>query len=141
MKELMNVFGHFNVEQVVMLCCACYGLYKVLERFYKVATGYHDKQQEKEELFAMIRENQASITEIDKKLDQHIQRDREYKLGSIRDKLFVCYNAAKKQGYITRRQLENFHANLKIYYEEYDGNGPVRKKYEPEINEMEIRED
>ena len=89
----------------------------------------------------MIKENQASIDKLTEKIDDHIRRDREYKLGSIRDKLFVCYNSAKQQGYITRRQLENFHANLKIYYEEYDGNGLAKKKYEPEINQMEVRED
>ena len=139
-KELMNVFGHFNVEQVVMFCCALYGLYKVVERFYKAATGFHDKQQEKEALFAMIKKNQSSIDRLTEKIDGHIQRDKEYKLGSIRDKLFVCYNSAKQQGYVTRRQLENFHANLAIYYE-LGGNGLVEKKYEPEINEMNIKED
>lgn len=140
MKELMSVFGHFSVESVITLLCALYGLYKVLERVYKAVTGFHDKQQEKEELFFLIRENQSSITDMAEKLDRHIQRDREYKLGSIRDKLFVCYNSAKQQGYITRRQLENFHANLVIYYE-LGGNGLVKHKYEPEINDMEIKED
>lgn len=141
MKELMNVFGHFNVEQVVMFCCALYGLYKVVERFYKAVTDYHDKQQEKEELFAMIKKNQSSIDKLAEKIDGHIRRDREYKLGSLRDKLFVCYNAVKKQGYITRRQLENFHANLDVYRKEYGGNGLVDKVYEPEINKAEVRED
>ena len=140
MKELINVFGHFSVESVITLLCALYGLYKVLERVYKAATGFHDKQQEKEALFVMIKKNQSSIDRLTEKIDGHIQRDKEYKLGSIRDKLFVCYNSAKQQGYVTRRQLENFHANLAIYYE-LGGNGLVEKKYEPEINEMKIKED
>lgn len=140
MKDIIGIFGRFSIEQVIGLCCAFYGLYKVIERVYKAVTDYHDKQQEKEELFAMIKENQASIDKLTEKIDGHIQRDKEYKLGSIRDKLFVCYNSAKQQGYITRRQLENFHANLVIYYE-LGGNGLVKNKYEPEINEMEIKED
>ena len=140
MKELISIFGHFSVENVITLLCALYGLYKVLERVYKAATGFHDKQQEKEALFAMIKKNQSSIDRLTEKIDGHIQRDKEYKLGSIRDKLFVCYNSAKQQGYVTRRQLENFHANLAIYYE-LGGNGLVEKKYEPEINEMKIKED
>ena len=140
MKDIIGIFGQFRIEQLLTLCCAFYGLYKVLERVYKVVTDYHDKQQEKEELFAMIKKNQSSIDKLAEKIDGHIRRDRDYKLGSIRDKLFVCYNSAKQQGYITRRQLENFHANLVIYYE-LGGNGLVKHKYEPEINDMEIKED
>ena len=140
MKDLIGVFGQFNIEQVIVFGSALYGLYKALEHFYKVAVNYHDKQQEKELLFAMIKRNQSSIDRLTEKIDSHIQRDKEYKLGSIRDKLFVCYNIAKQQGYITRRQLENFHANLVIYYE-FGGNGLVKHKYEPEVNEMDVRED
>ena len=140
MDNVIRVFGHYNMEQGIVFFCAIYGLYKVLEHFYKAAVNYHDKQQEKESLFAMIKRNQSSIDRLTEKIDSHIQRDKEYKLGSIRDKLFACYNIAKQQGYITRRQLENFHANLVIYYE-FGGNGLVKHKYEPEINEMDVKED
>ena len=137
MKEVVGIFGHYSVEQLITFCVALYGVYKLAAKGYKVLTGFHDKQQEKEILFAMIQENQNSITQLTENLDKHIKKDKEYKLGSLSDKLFVCYNSAKRQGYITARQLENFHANLQIYYD-LGGNGLVKTKYEPEINGLEI---
>lgn len=140
MKDLIGVFGQFNIEQVIVFGSALYGLYKVLEKVYKAATGFHDKQQESEYIIKVVKENTVKINNLAHTIDELVTSDREYKLRSLADKLFVCYNSAKRQGYITRRQLENFHANLVIYYG-LGGNGLVKHKYEPEINEMDIKED
>lgn len=48
MDNVIRVFGQFNIEQVIVFGSALYGLYKVLEKVYKAATGFHDKQQESE---------------------------------------------------------------------------------------------
>ena len=140
MKDLIRAFGNFNVEQVIVFCSAIYGLYKVLEKIYKAVTGFHDKQQESDHIIKVVKENTIKINRLAQTINELVASDREYKLRSLADKLFVCYNIAKQQGYITRRQLENFHANLVTYYG-LGGNGLVAKKYEPEVNEMEVRED
>lgn len=134
------MFGGITVKDLIIYGMALYGVYRIGFNWYKNMTKFHDKEKEKETLFCLVRENSRKIEELSELVRHNMESDKEYRLRSLSDKLFVCYNQAILQGFITRRQLENFEANLRIYYE-LGGNGLVKKKYEPEIYHMEIHED
>lgn len=140
MKESLEVFGHISVKDLIIYGMALYWLIKLAKKAYDEISEHHDKEQEKETVFSLAKENQSKINSLTEKIDELIRNDRDYKLRSLSDKLFVCYNSAMMQGYITRRQLENFEANLQVYYE-LGGNGLVKKKYEPEIYNTRLIED
>lgn len=139
MNEVKELFGNILLKDLMIYGMALYWLYRAAKRLYQGITEIHDKEQEKSSLLEMIKENRDSIDRLTVTIEKHIERDREYKLRSLADKIFVCYNTAKNQGYITSRQAENFEKNLELY-DEYGGNGLVNNKYAPEIRNMEERE-
>lgn len=140
MKETIEVFGNITAKDIIIYVMAFYWVGRIGYTWYKNMVKFHDKEQEKETLFCLVKENSKKIEELSELVKNNMESDKEYRLRSLSDKLFVCYNSAKTQGYITRRQLENFEANLKIYYE-LGGNGLVKKKYEPEVYRIRLLED
>lgn len=141
MKETIEVFGGITVKDIIIYMTALYWVYRIAKTWYRGMVGIHDKQQEYESAIVLAKENRDIIDSISHKLDNLIQSDREYKLRSLGDKLFVCYNQGVLQGNtITRRQLENYERNEKLYLA-LGGNGIVKDKYHPEIMDMRVVEE
>lgn len=139
MNDIINVFGGISLKDLLLIVIAVVAIIKYARTGYQKIAEYHDKEQEKESLRNLVRENSKQIEELKNLVLKNMESDREYKLRSLSDKLFVCYNSAKMQGFITPRQLENFYANLDVY-KELGGNGVVERKYAPEVAKMEVKE-
>lgn len=140
MNEVISVFGNITFKDIVVYATALYWLIKIAKKIYEDIAEHHDKKQETESAVSLAKENRDKIDSITLKLDELVKSDRDYKLRSLGDKLFVCYNQAILQGYITLRQLENYKKNEELYLK-LGGNGIVQDKYHPEIMGMKVIED
>ena len=139
MNEIINAFGSITVERLLVYIFAIFFIIKYARLGYQKITDFHDKEQEKESIRNLVKENSKQIKELKELFEHNIEEDRKYKLRSLADKIFVCYNSSKMQGFITPRQLENFLANVEEY-KTRGGNGVVEKKYLPEVLAMEVKE-
>ncbi len=147
MNEVIQLFGKITVKDVIILCVAIYAIYELIEKLYKKITNYYSEELEEKSTKKQVEKNTAAIKEIKSELGdikeliiKESERQKKYQTQSLQDKIFVCYNNAKKQGFITRSQLENFAKNVEEY-EKLSMNGLVHEKYKPEVYKMEVRED
>ncbi len=139
MKELINAFGNHNISSVIVLIAGLSVIVQYSFKLYRAATNLYEKTEEYEKIVQMTHENSESINELRQSIEQDRESNNEYKIRMLADTLYVCYKHCKDTGYITRRQLENFQDNVKLY-QKIGGNGVVEHKYIPEIMEMEVKE-
>lgn len=139
MKEALELFGNITFKDTVIFLMAIYWLYSMGKRAYLNIINFHKKKTEIEDIMSMVTSNREQVEglksmleDIRATVEENAKRDIEYRKRSLADKLFVCYNSVKQQGYITTRQLENYLENEKLYTE-IGGNGIVKEKYHPFI--------
>ncbi len=141
MAEFIEVFGDITVAYLVVFASACFFLFYISRKLYKWSVELHDKTEEYEDVKKTAYQNEECIKEIAKMLEKEAKLTKEFRKRALADTIFKCYNNGKERGgKITRRQLENFEANVELY-ERLNGNGLVHNKYKPEVYAMEVEED
>ncbi len=139
MKEVIQVFGNYTIEWLVFVIVAFSVLGQASLKLYKAANNLHKKTDEYESIVELTYENSKNIETLSNIITKEQEMTNEFRIRSLADTLFVCYKNVKEQGYVTRRQLENFQDNVEMY-RKLGGNGVVENKYIPEVMKMEVKE-
>lgn len=163
MKEAIELWGNLTIAQILVYILAIGFMVKIglkvwttfssinkkLDIWEKTITVTEDnvrrldEQRAKMELLGKYIESQKEVEKDIRDLTRLFEDEKEFNINyqrrSLADKLFTCYHAAQRQGYITRSQLDNFNRNVEMY-EARGGNGIVHEVYIPGIQNLPIKE-
>ncbi len=133
------MFGNITIGNAVTYFMAIGFLLTLLYKLSDILRQIYKKIEEHQNVIDLTYQNTKNIEKLTSVISEEGKVTADYRRRMMSDALFKCYNRAKEQGFITRRQLENFQANVQLY-RQLKGNGIVEKKYIPEILKMEVRE-
>mgnify|MGYP001080283515 CR=1 FL=1 len=148
MNEFIETFGDITLSQVLVFGVAMAFVIAVLAKGSEWFIKLYEKKQDEcgqistlvssvNEMGANLETSMNRVSMVEDKLDLMEKENNNYRLASLRDKIFKDYQFYMAQEKITDSQLRNFENNVKEYSSR-GGNSVVLHKYAPEVRELPV---
>lgn len=148
MDNFINAFGDMTVgEVVIFIAGVCFALAIVL-KIKDFIIKLHDKKVEERRQIEILIEDVSEIkadlktypnkfNEMERQIQEIMKESNNYRIASLRDKIFKDYQEYTTAGKVTDLQLKNFENNVSEY-EKRGGNNVVLQKYAPEVRALPV---
>lgn len=160
MNELIKLFAEYEVGTIliifILFCLAIKGIVEFIEWVKRKLEDWRKTknapEEKEEDMISRISSLEGRVErlerhdtfqyeklqDIDKKLDDMREENRQQTVAQNRSALMRIYHEVKERGYITEDEYETFNA-LATNYLACNGNGLFKNHIIPEVERMDVR--